>query len=57
MAVRIDPITLGVGNCYVVRDKAAILVDCGDTKQGKSFVRALEKRTAKGEGRQGTEHR
>jgi glyoxylase-like metal-dependent hydrolase (beta-lactamase superfamily II) len=42
MGVKIDTIPLGIGNIYVIRDQGAILVDCGDTKKTKAFIKGLE---------------
>ena len=43
MGVQIDTIALGVGNSYVIRDQGAIVVDCGDTKKIKKFVKGIQK--------------
>jgi hydroxyacylglutathione hydrolase len=42
MGVKIDTIALGVGHSYVIRDQGAIIVDCGDTKKAKEFVKEIE---------------
>ena len=42
MAIQIDTIALGIGHSYVIRDQAAIIVDGGDTKKAKEFVKGIE---------------
>jgi len=42
MRVQIDTIALGLGNIYVIRDQGAIIVDGGDTKKTKEFVKGIE---------------
>ena len=42
MGVQIDTIALGIGHSYVIRDQGAIIVDGGDTKKAKEFVKGIE---------------
>ena len=43
MGININRIPLGAGNCYIVRDKGTIIVDCGVPKKVKAFKKATEK--------------
>jgi len=49
MGVQIDTIALGIGHSYVIRDQGAIVVDCGDTKKTKKFVKGIESISVKPE--------
>jgi hydroxyacylglutathione hydrolase len=49
MGVNITAIPLGAGNCYIVRDKGTIIVDCGVPKKAKAFKKAMEKNSIKPE--------
>ncbi len=42
MEVKIDSISLGISNSYVIRDQSVILIDCGDTNKTKAFVKGIE---------------
>ena len=43
MGVSIHTIPLGFDNVYVVKDKGVIMIDSGDPKKGKAFLKGLEK--------------
>jgi len=49
MSVRIHPITLGVDHCYIIQGGGVIMIDGGAPKQGKGFVKAIEKLSIKPE--------
>jgi hydroxyacylglutathione hydrolase len=42
MEMKIDSISLGISNSYVIRDQSVILIDCGDTNKTKEFVKGIE---------------
>ncbi len=43
MGVTIHPITLGVDHCYLIRGEKIIMIDGGAPKQGKRFMKAIER--------------
>ncbi len=43
MGASIHTIPLGFDNVYVVKDKGVIMIDSGDPKKGKAFLKGLEK--------------
>jgi glyoxylase-like metal-dependent hydrolase (beta-lactamase superfamily II) len=43
MGVSIHTIPLGFDNVYVLKDKGVIMIDSGDPKKGKTFLKELEK--------------
>jgi glyoxylase-like metal-dependent hydrolase (beta-lactamase superfamily II) len=42
MSVRIYPIPLGLGQCYIVQDEGVIMIDGGTPKRVDNFVKAVE---------------
>ena len=40
---------MGAGNCYVIKDKGAIMIDSGTPNKGKNFVKSLKKLSIKPE--------
>ena len=42
MGKAIHTIPLGFDNVYIVKDKGAIMIDSGDPKKGKDFLKGLE---------------
>ena len=49
MGAQIDTIELGIGNCHVIKDQGAIVVDGGDTKKSKEFKKGIEEISIKPE--------
>jgi glyoxylase-like metal-dependent hydrolase (beta-lactamase superfamily II) len=49
MGVTIHPITLGVDHCYLIRGEKIIMIDGGAPKQGKRFMKAIERLSIKPE--------
>lgn len=47
MSIRIDPISLGLDQCYIIRGEKAIMVDGGSPKQGKKFLSSLQRLSIK----------
>jgi len=43
MGASVHTITLGFDNVYVLKDKGVIMIDSGDPKKGKTFLKGLEK--------------
>ena len=43
MGVSVHTIPLGFDNVYVLKDKGVIMIDSGDPKKGKAFLKGLEK--------------
>jgi hypothetical protein len=42
MSNKINTIPLGVGNVYIVRDKGTIMIDSGEQKKSKVFLKGLK---------------
>ena len=42
MGSSIHTISLGFDNTYIVKNKGAIMIDCGEPKKGKDFLKGLE---------------
>ena len=42
MGVIIDTIILGFGHSYIIRDQGVIMIDGGDPKKAKAFVKGME---------------
>ncbi len=49
MGVSIHPIALGIDRCYLIRGEKIIMIDGGAPKQGKSFMKAIERLSIKPE--------
>jgi hydroxyacylglutathione hydrolase len=49
MGVRIHPIILGVDRCYLIHGEKIIMIDGGAPKQGKGFMKAIERLSIKPE--------
>ena len=43
MGASVHTIPLGFDNVYVLKDKGVIMIDSGDPKKGKTFLKGLEK--------------
>jgi len=49
MKVNIHPILLGFDHCYIIQCEKVIMIDGGTPKQGKGFMKALERLSLKPE--------
>lgn len=49
MRVSIHPIVLGIDHCYIIQGEGVIMIDGGAPKQGKAFLRAIERLSIKPE--------
>ncbi len=49
MRVDIHPVLLGFDQCYILQSEKVIMIDGGGPKQGKGFVKALERLSLKPE--------